>query len=1304
MMKYKRLSAMILVFCFVFTLLPAVALTEGTGVTYYVAKTGDDNNPGTEESPFANIQKAVNSAADGDTIIVKEGAYNVWCPAADPNNYTGNGHNLFIGKNITISGEGEVDLYSFQDSYLPALDTRIVVLISGSDGVVVDNLNLYPVYYPAGIATDLPTVTDSHINNITDNAALKVSYDRIVNALTSYNNGKPTSASAITNVTVKNCTIGDPDLAIEKWGSAIYFNGYYFIFMVGLSGGYTIENNILYGCVSICDNAGCDASSETCIIRNNAFYDNLILSGQRPNILSSCSMSVFPTVTGNTFHAANRSLTDTDAETYDYCIGSRDTNASKIITQERLLEFLDHNTFAGDLADKGMGISYGSHIYNYPFIEHHAIIYAADAPAAQIGGNRYATLAVALAAADSGDTVRLINDASIASTLTLNDDRAITLDLNGKTLTSELATAILLKKGTLNVVDTAEVKGGIHVLHEAFRVDGLGNTLAADAVLDIGENVNITSENDCCVFIRGKATLNTKGNLTSSGVYGTIRGEGALESAGTVINITGGEVQHPDGVAVYIPQANTFTVSGGTITGATGIYIKSGTLNITGGSIKGTGPDTAYQYSHGIYATGDALVIDSCGYPGGNPAVSITGGSFQSEHAAVVGSYAYGVGNEILTGFITGGRFAAAPDAAYVAAGYRYYNDSKLVLPAAAGIGTITYTTLASAVRAAKYGDTIHLLADNTEALTVSKVITIALDGFDIGAVAAGPDYVMTSAAADVTFSVSPGAAHVVSETVNTNISADVSPEDAQMISEVINLIQLNGVGDALSETGLNDIIAQAGVAPGEEDAAVVDVNVDVTVTESNLAEGTLTFTVIPSANVYVNGQLKNDIPIPLGNNTLDGSGIEVLLPLPGGFEPEEIIHISTTDGARERFLERGAFPRASKKFDVVGIDNYRFAKLTITNFSVFYLSDEASYAASVNGVNYYTLQDAIDAATGGQTIFLLQDCSDDVIINESLVIERGRFNFDREKIILGVNCTLQVNGTMLMISYAVYPHSSEENTEYSSSYPKDGLASPVTYTITASCNEGGTISPAGTTIVTKFSSKTYTIMPYTGYKISDVLVDGLSYRAISKYTFPSVTANHTIEAIFECYGLSKVFVDVDQSLWYREGIDFALLRGLLNGTSATTFEPNTDMTRAMLVTVLWRLDQQPHPTAASPFTDTAKGAWYTDAVIWAAEKGLVKGYDADTFGPNDPITREQMAAILSRYASYKGYDVTAAHELTAFADAGDVSEWALAAIKWAVSEGLMIGNSEKSLAPLKNVTRAQVATILMRFIKNTMK
>jgi hypothetical protein len=179
------------------------------------------------------------------------------------------------------------------------------------------------------------------------------------------------------------------------------------------------------------------------------------------------------------------------------------------------------------------------------------------------------------------------------------------------------------------------------------------------------------------------------------------------------------------------------------------------------------------------------------------------------------------------------------------------------------------------------------------------------------------------------------------------------------------------------------------------------------------------------------------------------------------------------------------------------------------------------------------------------------------------------------------------------------------------------------------------------------------------------------------------------------------VFSDVATDAWYYDAVRFVVSLGLFEGTGGGRFSPEAAMTRAMLVTVLYRLEGSPAVSGTNPFADVEDGQWYTDAVVWANQNGIVTGYGDGLFGTNDNITREQLAAILYRYAEYKGYDVSAAADLAGYSDAGSVSSWAEAAMRWASAEGLITGVTATSLSPSGNATRAQVAMILMRFVNS---
>ena len=186
-------------------------------------------------------------------------------------------------------------------------------------------------------------------------------------------------------------------------------------------------------------------------------------------------------------------------------------------------------------------------------------------------------------------------------------------------------------------------------------------------------------------------------------------------------------------------------------------------------------------------------------------------------------------------------------------------------------------------------------------------------------------------------------------------------------------------------------------------------------------------------------------------------------------------------------------------------------------------------------------------------------------------------------------------------------------------------------------------------------------------------------------------------------YYETSSFADVSEDGWYYESVKYAVNNGLFQGTSAKIFEPDTVMTRAMLVTVLYRLDGEPAVMAANGFTDVKNSAWYTDAVTWASQNDIVSGYGNGLFGTNDAITREQLATILYNYANYQGYSVADTAQLDAYTDSGEISVWAEIPFAWAVGEGLINGMPDTTLEPSGSATRAQVSMILMRFCENIM-
>ena len=256
-------------------------------------------------------------------------------------------------------------------------------------------------------------------------------------------------------------------------------------------------------------------------------------------------------------------------------------------------------------------------------------------------------------------------------------------------------------------------------------------------------------------------------------------------------------------------------------------------------------------------------------------------------------------------------------------------------------------------------------------------------------------------------------------------------------------------------------------------------------------------------------------------------------------------------------------------------------------------------------------------------------------------------------------------------------------------------------YRITVEATQGGavtadpTAAKAGTTV-------TLTPVPDRGYQVGAVAVTdrfgdavAVTEQADGTYTFTMPNGQVTVTVTFAEAPLP--FHDVTEGDWFYEAVRCAYETGLMDGVGDNLFAPNSETTRAQLVTILYRLAGQPAVSGDLIFTDVEVGTWYTDAVAWAAENGIVNGTTDTTFAPGDEITRQQLVTILYRYAESKGYDVSASADLSGYPDAGQVQDYAQPAMAWAVAEGIVEG-VDGNLNPTGDATRAQIATILMRF------
>ncbi len=256
----------------------------------------------------------------------------------------------------------------------------------------------------------------------------------------------------------------------------------------------------------------------------------------------------------------------------------------------------------------------------------------------------------------------------------------------------------------------------------------------------------------------------------------------------------------------------------------------------------------------------------------------------------------------------------------------------------------------------------------------------------------------------------------------------------------------------------------------------------------------------------------------------------------------------------------------------------------------------------------------------------------------------------------------------------------------------------------------------------------TLTITPDKGYVVDKIEIvddegDKINAKKVEdkddKYTFRMANCDVTVTVTFKEEGKTTEdtdkeedkddeettelnFTDVKESDWFYKGVAYVVDKGVMSGVSENQFDPSGKLTRAMLVQMLYNMESRPACDAENAFIDVPVGQWYTDAVIWANDAKIVSGMGEGLFAPNMEITREQMVAMLYNYAKYKGYDVTASADLSAFADTASVSAWAQPAMQWAVAEGYISGMGDSQLAPQGTATRAEIASVIMRFMEAT--
>lgn len=892
---------------------------------------------------------------------------------------------------------------------------------------------------------------------------------------------------------------------------------------------------------------------------------------------------------------------------------------------------------------------------------------------AKVGNTYYKTLADAVAAAQSGETVKLLKNVTSANILKIN--QSITLDLGDYTFeltgSGNTARAIYINDGA-NVTIKANEKGGVKAATIALQVNAGGkltiesgtytgmyalalfssDTKPAEAILNNGVfngyiYTNGTGHDDHITFNGG--TYNEQVYLASGdkSTYtisnGTFKNSleidaGRLDISGGTFtaNIdTSGNANHPvtnnNGSGAYVGTLVVCKPDGSSATG----YIGDAVVNITGGTFENT------------FANGETIVVADFGKEQENVGDAKVTISDNAKIKGVVKAYA----SENNTGMnfsISGGYFTTDPSA-YVASGY---------VAGTSDVSGYSYKVVAKT---------------NTGSVEVKPAVAepeVKVDKIPQA------DKEKVAAAAKTVSAPTLGAAAV---------------DEAQKINEdkANELLKDVNVGDGDKKLYVQSSLK---VEPTAYDEITKTLALEITPQYRVVASTATTADKIKLDGNTKNAQVVQDYQ-PMNITKATVVTMELPADFASGVDKLSIQH-TKSNGTVEYYT--GTVAEQSGK---------HLLTFTTNGFSPFVISVPA---ASIGENVYPTLQAAVENVKNNEIIKLAKDIDEAIVVTVAksikFTVNTDNKTFNAAKnIVAGSNTTVKVTGESSPYTYEF------TYTKPSSGSSGGSSSGKTTYKVTTSAVNNGGVN-ASPSNAEKGAAITITLSPDKGYKLDKLTVTDGSGKTVSTVKKSDTVYTFTMPASAVKVGVSYVkatetpsktkFNDVSANDWFASAVDYVTGKGMMNGTADNTFSPKAHTTRGMVVTVLYRLENQPSTSAAS-FTDVASGAYYANAVAWANANGIVSGYGSGKFGPNDKVTREQLAAILYRYAQYKKYDVSGAKSLDGYTDAQSVSSYAVPALQWANAAGIVTGKSGSKLDPKGNATRAEVAAMLMRFCEN---
>lgn len=885
----------------------------------------------------------------------------------------------------------------------------------------------------------------------------------------------------------------------------------------------------------------------------------------------------------------------------------------------------------------------------------------AVAPVAKIGDTGYATLAAAVAAAADGATITMLKNDTVTKEIDFTD-KAITLDLNGKIIAGEFNDYYSVieaqgENGSLTLTDTSADKAG----KLASNKYGIS---AADG---------------------GKLIVNSG---TVEAEYAALSGNNTAGDMNFEVN--GGTLTSKQSEAIYMPGQQNLVVNGGVING--GISARMGQITVNNGVINGmTTAQTADTMSEfwnhsGSAWIGDAIYVWGGTYNsenayGNTTNVKIYGGTINGNaHRAIA---VYDIGNNYeqkVNVTITGGEVSGdvVLDKTYGPHTHKVTTDFRisggLFSTDVAEYCSVGWTTVANTNEDTKnaYPYMIGVIPEINDNEVKADVATGATNS--------------TVDTENITTEAAQNAATTVANTVaTTKPIADKS--------ELTEDDKKNAV-TALKNAGQVTVGADGTISKNV--TVIKQTYLDVTATEYVIGDTDdtcrVTMNITPKYNLVAVATENNEavdvakgVAYLQGQDLMNAGKTEVTVTLPTQYANKKVyithkddVYIATAD-------ENGKIT-----FTTNGFSPFTF---TLSNPNV---------VAEVNGNAYKTLKEAANAANNGDEITVVQNKNLDLTFNTTKSVKVTNKTND--------TITVKFNGTNKDVA--------KDATEtFSYTKPSSGSSSggsssgKTTYKVTTSAVNNGGVN-ASPSNAEKGAVITITLSPDKGYKLDKLTVTDGSGKTVSTVKKSDTVYTFTMPASAVKVGVSYVkatetpsetkFNDVSANDWFASAVDYVTGKGMMNGTADNTFSPKANTTRGMVVTVLYRLENQPSTSAAS-FTDVASGAYYANAVAWANANGIVSGYGSGKFGPNDKVTREQLAAILYRYAQYKKYDVSVGEDtnILSYDDAQSISSYAIPAIQWACGAGVVTGKSGSKLDPKGNATRAEVAAMLMRFCEN---